>query len=87
MRLIFGQPVDKIAVESPIVFGGIKLYDCPVGLRGVSGVMPDSDPIYIKFGMVVEFDEINHFRKFGCNRVISCPVGARTKKFLSLIHI
>ena len=52
MRLIFGQPVDnKVAVESPIVFGGIKLHDCSVGGRGVLGVMLDSDPIYMKFGM------------------------------------
>ena len=81
MRLISGQPVDKVAVESPIVFGGIKLHDCPVGGRGVLGVMPDFYLINMKFGMKVEFDEINHFPKFSCNRVISCPVGARTKKF------
>ena len=81
MRLIFGHPVDKIDVESPIVFGGIKLHDCPVGGRGVLGVMPGCDPIYMKFNMDVKFDEINHFPKFGCNRVISCPVKACTKKF------
>ena len=82
MRLDFDQPVDKIAVErSPIVFGGIKLHDCPVGGRGVLGVMPDFYPINMKFGKKVEFDEINHFPKFGCDRVISCPAVTRIKIF------
>ena len=42
----------------------------------------------MKFGMCVEFDVLNDFSKFGCDRVISCPVGARTKKIqltLSLV--
>ena len=78
---MFGQSVDKIAVESPIVFGGIKSYDCPVGGRGISGVMLDFDPIDIKFGMKVEYIKLNDFPKFGCNRIISCSVGAHTKKF------
>ena len=57
MRLIFGQPVDKIEVESPIVFGGIVSNRCLVGGRGVLGVMSDFDSIDIKFGMEVEFDK------------------------------
>ena len=56
MTLIFGQPLDKISVESPIVFGGIKLHDCPVGKRGVLGVLSDFDPIYMKFDRKVDFD-------------------------------
>ena len=75
MRVMFGQSVDKIAVESPIVFGGIKSHECPAGGRGILGVMSDFVPINMKFGIKVEFDEI----KFGCNRVISCP--ARINKF------
>ena len=51
MKLIFGQPVDKIAVESPIVFGGIKSHGCSVGRRGFLGVILDFHPIYMKFGM------------------------------------
>ena len=50
--------------------------------------MSDFDPIYTKFGMEMKFDELNHFPKFGCDRVISCPVGAHTKKIqltLSLV--
>ena len=31
MRLIVGQSVDEIAVESPIIFSGIDLHGCPVG--------------------------------------------------------
>ena len=73
--------VDEIAVESPIVFGGIKLHGCIVGGRGVLGVMLGFDPIYMKFSTEVEFDELNDFPKFGCNQVISYPVRARTKKF------
>ena len=38
-------------------------------------------PIEMKFGMGVEFDELNDFPKFGCDKLISCPVRARTKKF------
>ena len=45
------------------------------------GVMLDFDPIYMKFGMEVEFVELNNFPKFYCDQVISCLVGARTKKF------
>ena len=81
MRLIFSQPVDKIAAESSIVFGDKKLHDCPVGGQGILEVMLDFDSIYMKFGMEVEFVELNDFPKFGCHRVISCPVGAHTKKF------
>ena len=81
MKLIFDQSVDKITVESPIVFGGIKLHDCPVGGWGILRVMPDSDPIYTKFGMVVEFDELNYYPKFGSHQLISCPVRATAKKF------
>ena len=43
--------------------------------------MSDFDPIDMKFGMEVEFDELNDYPKFGCDELISCPVGARTKKF------
>ena len=56
MKLIFGQSVDKIGVETPIVFGGIKSHGCSVGGRGVLGVMLDFDPIYMKFSMEVEFE-------------------------------
>ena len=92
MKLIFGQPVDKMAVKSPIVFGSIKSHGCPVGGRGILGVMLDFDPIQMKFGMCVEFDELNDFPKFGYNQFISCLVRARTKNSanplpLSLIHI
>jgi len=79
MRLIFGQPVDKIAVESPIVSGGIISHRCFVGGQGVLGVMSDFDPIVMKFGMEVEYDELNNYPKFGCDELISYPVGARTK--------
>ena len=81
MRLILGQSIDKMAVENPFVFGGLKSYRCPVGGRGVLGVVSDFDPIDMKFGMEVEFDELNDYPKFSCNELISCPVGARTKKF------
>ena len=81
MRLIFGQPVDKIEVESPIVFGGIKSQGCSVGGRGVLGVMLDFNPIYIKFSMEVDFDELNDYPKFGCDQLISCLVRAPAKKF------
>jgi len=63
MKLIFGQPVDKITVQSPIVFGGIKSHDCPVGWPGILGVMLDFDPISIKFGMEVAFVKLNDFPK------------------------
>ena len=77
--MIFGQPVDKIAVKSLIVYGSIKSHGCPVGGRGVLGVMLDFDPIYMKFGMCVEFKKLNDFPKFGYNQFISCAVRARTK--------
>ena len=51
--MIVGQPVDKIALESPIGFGGIKSHECPIGGRGVLEVMLDFDLIYMKFGMEV----------------------------------
>ena len=35
----------------------------------------------MKFGMKVESDEINHFPKFGCDGVISCPAVTRIKIF------
>ena len=76
MRLIFGQPVDKISVESPIVFCAIKSHECPVEGRGILGVMLDFDCIYMKFSMKVDFDELNDFPKFGYNQLS-----------LSLIHI
>ena len=41
--------------------------------------MSDFNPIDIKFGMEVEYDELNDYPKFGCDELISCPVGARTK--------
>ena len=49
--------------------------------QGVLGVMLGFDPIYMKFGMEVEFDELNDFPKFGYNQFISYPVRAHTKKF------
>ena len=81
MKLILGQPVDKMAVESPIVFGSIKLHGFPISGRDVLGVMLDFDSIHMKFSMEVEFDELNDFPKFGYNQLIRCPVRARTKKF------
>ena len=59
MKLILGQPVDKIAVESPIVFGGIKLNGCLIGGRGILGVMSDFGPIDMKFGTEVELSLIH----------------------------
>ena len=81
MRLIFGQPVDKIEVESPIIFSDIQTHGCLAGRRGVSGVMSDFGPIDMKFGMGVEFDELNDYPKFGYDELISCPERAQTKKF------
>ena len=81
MRLIFVQSVDKIAVKSPIVFGGIKLHRCPVGGRGIFGVMSDFGSIDMKFSMGVEFDALNDYPKFGSDQLISCLVGASAKKF------
>ena len=79
MRLIFGQSVDKIEVESPIVCSGTKLHRCPAGGRGVLRVMSDFDPIDMKFGMVVEFVELNKYPKFDSHQLISCPVSAPAK--------
>ena len=81
MRLIVGQSVDKIAFECPIVFGGIKSHRCPVGGRGVLGVMSNIRLIDMKFVMKVEFDELNDYPKFGCDQLISCPIRAPAKKF------
>ena len=72
-----------MAIESPIVFGGIKSHGCSIGGRGVLGVMLDFYPIYMKFGMEVEFVELNDFPKFGSDQLITRPVIARTKKFSS----
>ena len=77
----FGRPVDKIAVESPIVFGSIKPHGCPVGRRGVLRVTLDFDPIFMKCSMDVDVDKLNDFPMFGYNQLISCPVRAHTKKF------
>ena len=52
MRLIFGQLVDEIGVESPIAFSGIKLNRCPIGGPGLLGVMSDFDPIGMKLSRV-----------------------------------
>ena len=43
--------------------------------------MSDFDSIDMKFDMEVEYDELNDYQTFGCDKLISCPVGARTKKF------
>ena len=43
--------------------------------------MSDFDPIDMKFGMEVEFDALNDYPMFGSDQLISCPVGALTKKF------
>ena len=59
MRLILGQLVDKIAVESPIVFGGIKSHGCPIGGQGILGVISDFNSIDMKLGMEVEIDALN----------------------------
>ena len=74
MKLIFGQPVDKIVVENPIVFGCIKSHGCLIGRRGVLGVMSDFDLIDMKFNMKVEFDELNDYLTVGWDELISCPV-------------
>jgi len=70
-----------MALESPIVFGGITSQGCPIGRRGVLGVMLGFDPIYMKFGMEVEIDELNDFPKIRYNQLISYPVRSRTIKF------
>ena len=49
MIFTFDQPVDKMDIESPIVFNGIKSHECLVGERGILGVMSDFDWIDIKF--------------------------------------
>ena len=81
MRLILGQPIDKIAVESPIVFGDIKLHGCPIGGRGILGVMSDFYAINMELSMEVEIDALNDYPKFGCHQLISCLVGGNTKIF------
>ena len=43
------------------------------------GVMSDFGPIDMKFGMGVEFDAFNDYPKFGCDQLISCPVGVLQK--------
>ena len=42
--------------------------------------MSDFGPIDMKFSMEVEFDESNDYPKFGSDQLVSCPVGALTKK-------
>jgi len=79
MRLIFGQSVDKLGLESPIVFNGIKLHRCPVGGQGLLRVMSDFSRIDMKFGMYVEFDALNDYLKMGCDELISYHIEARTK--------
>jgi len=61
MRLILGQSVDKMAVENRIVFGGLKSHRCPVEGEAFWGVMADFRPIDMKFGVEVEFDELNDY--------------------------
>jgi len=78
MGLIFGQSIDKITVESPIIFGGIKSQGCPVRGRGILGVKSDFGPIDRKFSMEVEVDALNYYSKFVCNQLNSylapvCP--------------
>jgi len=79
MKLIFGQSLDKIAFEFPIVFGYIGLHRCLVEGRDILGVISYFDSIYMKFGMKIEFDVLNNYPKFGFDQLISCPVRARTK--------
>ena len=43
--------------------------------------MSDFNPIDMKFGMEVEYDELNDYPKFGCDQLISCLVRAPAKKF------
>jgi len=57
------------------------LHECPAWGRGILGVMFDFGPIDMKFGMVVEFDILNGYLKFGCDQLISYLIGGRTKKF------
>ena len=84
MRLIFGQSVDKMEVENPIVFGGIKSHRCPVRGRGVLGVMSDFDPIDTKFSIEVEINAVEDYLKFGCDKLISYHAWVRPKKFNSI---
>jgi len=77
--LTFGQSIDKIAAENPIVFGSTKSHRYLVGGQGVLLVMSNIDPMDMKFGMVVEFDALNNYPKFGCDQLISCPVRALAK--------
>ena len=43
--------------------------------------MSDFGSIDMKFSMEVELDASNNYPKFGFDQLISCPVGAPTKKF------
>ena len=47
--------------------------------RGVLGALSDFDAIDMKFDMEVEFDALKDYPNFGCNKLISCPVGAPAK--------
>ena len=71
MKLIFGQALDKIAVEILIVFNDICLHECLIGGWGVLEVMPDIDGINryrMKFGMQIEVDVLNDYPKIGCEQ-------------------
>jgi len=78
MRLIFGRPIDKIGIESPIVCGGINSHECLIGGQGVLGITSDFDPIDMKFGMEVVFDILIDYLKFGPDKLISCSIWACT---------
>jgi len=43
-------------------------------------VLPDFDPIEMKFRIKVEFDVLNKFPKFGCDQYISGFAPTRSKK-------
>ena len=43
--------------------------------------MSDFGPINMKFGVEVEFNELNDYPKFDSDQLISYPVRAWTKKF------
>ena len=55
------------------------MHRCPVGGRGVLGVMSDFRPIDMKFGMEVEFDALNDYPKFDHDQLISSLVGVLQK--------
>ena len=68
-------------MKNTIVFGIISSRQCLIGGRGILGVISDSNPIMMKFGMKVKFEVLNNFQKFGCDQLIGDLASTHTKKF------